>query len=127
VTVECGGQIIDEPGAPDEGMLIDFGDLKTIMTEEIHDRFDHGFIVYEGDTACIAALQNLQQLEPEHTLKVITVDFIPTAENIALWVANQLRPIIEHHWRGNLWLEGVTVWETPTSVAYVSEVRREVG
>src|SRR5262245_56527683 len=39
------GDLVTTPGAPDEGMLMDFGALKKILMREIHDKLDHGFIV----------------------------------------------------------------------------------
>ncbi len=120
--VWCFGPIIEEPGAPDEGMLIDFGDLKTMMTEHIHDVLDHGFMIAESD----ADLRKLLAYRPGgaedgyvgvNGWKVIIVDFIPTAENIAVWCWRQLEDRIAAHFRGNLVLGCVKVWETPTSVA----------
>ena len=112
VVVECSGQIITEKGAPDEGMLIDFSDLKSIMETKVHDVLDHGFIYYKEDTL----MEQVLDLDP--SWKTIVFPYIPTAENIARWIWFELDSDIRNHWRGNLKLDTVIVYETPTSIAY---------
>ena len=115
IIVECVGEIVTEKDAPDEGMLIDFGDLKEMMTVKVHDVLDHGFIVYKSDLTMRAALS---QSEEEEGWKIIVFPYIPTAENIARWIWFELDSNIRNHWRGNLKLDTVIVYETPTSIAY---------
>jgi 6-pyruvoyltetrahydropterin/6-carboxytetrahydropterin synthase len=105
------GSIVEEPGASDEGMLVDFSDLKTILTEKVHDVLDHGFIVYEGDRAMRILF------EQGESWKVIIFPYIPTAENIARWIWDQIVGEINGRFRGNLELQSIRVWETPTSAA----------
>lgn len=119
IIVHCEGQIVTEEGSPDQGMLIDFGDLKTFMMTEIHDVLDHGFIAFTGDTTMLEALECSGSGE---AWKVIVFPYIPTAENLARWCWEKLEPLINSHWRNNITLHRVDVWETPTSVAtYSSE------
>jgi len=102
-----------------EGMVEDFGDLKQVMMEKIHDPLDHGFMVYRDDFQLVAAFihdeteegDEESQLYPKHDWKVIVVDFVPTAENLARWCYDRLR---EHY---PLTIRFVEVWETPTSKA----------
>ncbi len=126
VVVHCRGKVVEEAGASDQGMLIDFGDLKDLLIKQVHDPLDHGFIVWEDDGDL---LQAFMWWDPTHipseihdrmdpVWKIIKFPYIPTAENIAIWVWEQLDYSISNHWRGNLTLEMVEVWETPTSVAY---------
>jgi 6-pyruvoyltetrahydropterin/6-carboxytetrahydropterin synthase len=110
VRATCEGSIVDDAGSSDHGMLVDFGDLKAWLTEHIHDVLDHGFMVYEHDEPMRQALEG-------HDWRVIVVPFIPTAENLARWCWQQLAPVIDSHWRGNLRLTLIEVWETPTGVA----------
>lgn len=109
--VTCRGEIVQEAGAADAGMLVDFGDLKGWMTVHVHDVLDHGF-AYRDDDPVGAAIQFVL---PD--AKLIPLPFIPTAENLARWCWEQLAPLIEDHWRGNLELDLVELWETPTSIA----------
>jgi 6-pyruvoyltetrahydropterin/6-carboxytetrahydropterin synthase len=110
VVAEVAGDIVTEPGAPDSGMVIDFGLLKTWLTEWIHDPLDHGFIVADFDNDLRIALAG-------HGWNIRVVEFTPTAENIAVWCWNQLAPVVDAHWRGTAHLHRIEVWETPTSCA----------
>lgn len=112
VRVWLRGSIVQTPGASDEGMLQDFSDLKTIMTEVIHDYFDHGFIVYVEDDPLRQMFDNGAAAD----WKIIIFPYIPTAENIAKWIWGAL----EFHYPEEpgtecLRLHLVEVWETPTS------------
>lgn len=125
VCVYCSGQIIDEEGASDEGMLIDFSELKNLLVNLVHDPLDHGFIVWENDDDL---LQAFMWWDPAHIpsegarmdplWKIIKFPYIPTAENIAIWIWEQLEPAVNEYFRNNLILTQVEVYETPTSVAY---------
>ena len=116
VRVTCKGSIIDDPTRADHGMLIDFGDLKTIMNENVHDILDHGFIVWCLDHVMQDALAvgKIYGLE----WNIIEFETMPTAENIAVWCWNQVKDKIAEAFGEDLVLDEVAVWETPTSVAY---------
>ena len=115
VRVTCKGDIIDDPSRPDHGMLIDFGSLKTIMNEKIHDVLDHGFCVWEEDRVLRAVLD---EPSANNSWNYIVFPYIPTAENIARWSWTQIQQDIEQEFGNDLELYEVAVWETPTSVAY---------
>lgn len=112
IRVTCLGAIINDPGAPDDGMLIDFGDLKVMMNSQIHDVLDHGFICHHDDP-----LLGMLRSSPEGW-HVISFPYVPTAENIARWSWEQLDQPIRTRFREGLRLDEIAVWETPTSVAY---------
>lgn len=114
------GELITEEGASDEGMLADFGDLKKVMMELIHDVLDHGFIVYVEDHALldVFGMRDTPLHEPPFGWKVIEFPYIPTAENLALWSFEQLKLPME---RMGFQIDYVTVWETPTSTATYME------
>jgi 6-pyruvoyltetrahydropterin/6-carboxytetrahydropterin synthase len=69
VTVE--GQVADD------GMIVDFGILKTVMMDEVHARWDHAFIGWEYDGEARAALAT----NPDW--KAWWMARPPTAENLA--------------------------------------------
>ena len=106
VQATCRGDLVQESGASDEGMVLDFGDIKKALVECIHDKFDHSFTTYVGD----------REMEPVFALaltygwkwNLLTV--IPTAENLAKLFFEILQRKLPS-------LECVTVWETPTSSA----------
>lgn len=116
VRVTCQGEIVTEAGSPDEGMLVDFGDLKMLMTDRVHDVLDHAFIVHVDDGRMRQALMIGQA---DDDWKVVLFPYVPTAENIARWIFEQLDEPIAEHFRRGLTLHRVEVWETPTSVATV--------
>ena len=72
------GKLVDKSGASDEGMVIDFGNLKALLVEYVHDPLDHGFIVYEGDQQLLECFEGTHLYE----WKVIEFPYIPTAERI---------------------------------------------
>ena len=79
-------KLVDFPGASDEGMVIDFSDLKKIMMEQIDEVYDHTTTVYEKDEAYIQSLGLLNDIlveEGQRKAKFNIVPFVPTAENLA--------------------------------------------
>jgi len=115
VRVTCEGDIINDPSRPDHGMLIDFGNLKTIMNENIHDVLDHGFIVWQDDKT---TRDMMEEYAHHNEWNYIVFPYIPTAENIARWAWNEIVGPIEEEFGNDLKLYEVAIWETPTSVAY---------
>ena len=107
-------KVITTPGASDEGMVIDFGDLKQIMLEVIDNKYDHGFVMYKLDEFA----NQFSFLKTKNKQKIIFVDFIPTAENLAKHWFNELNVKLKEK---KIMLKGVKVWETPTSTAYYEE------
>jgi 6-pyruvoyltetrahydropterin/6-carboxytetrahydropterin synthase len=108
------GELVTAGGASDEGMLADFGDLKGIMTEKVHDVLDHGFIVHEGDQVMAAAFKAMAEPWAGERPKLIVVPFIPTAENLAKWCWDQLEADVRTM---GFELQLIELWETPTSLA----------
>ncbi len=115
IVAHCRGWIINDPTSSDDGMLIDFGELKSILTIRVHDVLDHGFIVHKNDFVMLDALQSGRDVEEWN---VIEFPYVPTAENIARWIWEEIEPVIKEHFRGNLMLDHIECWETPTSCAY---------
>jgi 6-pyruvoyltetrahydropterin/6-carboxytetrahydropterin synthase len=94
------------------GMIIDFGDLKQIMKDEIELKFDHGFVIADNDDLMLKAFSNLMNFN------IIIVPFIPTAENLCKHFYNLIKPRLKDK---GISLSYVRVWETPTSTAYYKE------
>ena len=99
-------------GASDEGMVIDYGELKKILVEEIDNKFDHGFIVqkntYWGD---------IFEKNKRENDKIILVNFVPTAENLAQYWGI----ILKNRLPDELKFKYCKVWETPSSTAIYEE------
>ncbi len=109
---ELEGDIVDIEGVSDQGMLMDFSDISSILTEQIHDIVDHAFIVYEKDSEGIRAFEVMG--DSHNTL---IVPFIPTAENLAKWAFEQVAPNIRSAYCNSLQLYAFHVRETPKSWA----------
>lgn len=122
VVAHLEGPIHQERGESDEGMVMDFGDLKDLLVQRVHDVYDHKFIVYEDDAPLLEAF-GVEKLEvPDQrgsiwawttVFGVVIVPVVPTAENLAMLFYNDLATEFELPRR----LVAVEVWETPTSMA----------
>ena len=89
---------------PQDGMVVDFGILGAVLREHVHDRFDHVFIYDQNDHA-------VEHVLSEGPWRGAPVPGPPTAENLAVWIADTVRshmprfPVVR-----------VEVYETPNSV-----------
>lgn len=121
------GQIIHEKGVSDEGMLIDFSDIKKIAKDFVDEELDHGFMYYKGDEIMEDFFQVHQYhassvVDKEKSFKYIKVNFIPTAENMAKWIFEQLAPKFTDTYKTDLRLHAIKLWETPTSFVEYSDI-----
>jgi 6-pyruvoyltetrahydropterin/6-carboxytetrahydropterin synthase len=105
ITLE--GELIDVEGAPDRGMVMDFADVKSLAMEHLIDKWDHAFIVYQGDTAVREFLTTL----PGH--KTVVLDCIPTVENLAATAFRILCDVYDAHYGVDLRLKHLRLYETP--------------
>lgn len=105
ITLE--GDIIQQPGDAANGMVMDFSDVKTIAKREIVDRWDHAFLVFEGDLAVVSFLNSLDN----H--KTVLLDCIPTAENLAQKAFQILAVAYRDTYGNHLRLSRVRLFETP--------------
>ena len=71
------GEVIDVEGSSDNGMIMDFSDIKALAKEHLVDVWDHAFLVYEKDAKVREFLESI----PGH--KTVIIDRIPTVENLA--------------------------------------------
>lgn len=75
VTVK--GEPICDATNPKCGMVIDFGDLKRIVNEQIIGRLDHSFVMRRTEAA-----EALAEVMRASFTNVILVDYQPTCENM---------------------------------------------
>lgn len=101
------GELITE--GPESGMVRDFSIVKELLTERVHDVYDHAFIVAKDDEVMRFALAH-----GDPDWKIVEVDFIPTAECLAKAIFDDLQE------NGLPNLMRIEVWETPTSCATYS-------
>jgi 6-pyruvoyltetrahydropterin/6-carboxytetrahydropterin synthase len=114
------GQLVDRSGASDQGMVLDFGEISTLLKEKVHDVYDHGFIVYEKDDALldVFGMRDTPNHEPPFGWKIIEVGWIPTAENMARAIFEDLwNHVMDMDPNGRVTLYSIEVYETPKSKA----------
>lgn len=90
------------------GMVIDFGDLKKIVKEEIVDPFDHATI-FNKNTPHLELAQEL--MGRDH--KVILADYQPTSENMVVDFAEKIKTRLPK----TIALYSLKLQETETSFA----------
>lgn len=79
------GEPITDKANPKLGMVMDFGDLKEIVAEEIVDQLDHALVISE-DTP------NIDQLNiPQMFDRFFVTDYQPTCENMIADFANRIK------------------------------------
>ncbi|MBA4016082.1 MAG: 6-pyruvoyl tetrahydrobiopterin synthase [Pirellula sp.] len=93
---------IEAPKLDNRGMVLDFSDIKRVVSQWIDDNFDHRMLLHRDDPA-VEVLREMG--EPLYLF-----DENPTAENIAKHIfdftQSQGFPIVEAH-----------LWETPNCYA----------
>ena len=99
--------IIADEGVAEQGMVMDFSEVKRIAKSVLVDQWDHAFLVYSGDTV---VLQFLQSIEGH---KTVVLDVQPTAENLALIAFDILDEAYQDSYGNHLQLEQVRLFETP--------------
>jgi 6-pyruvoyltetrahydropterin/6-carboxytetrahydropterin synthase len=105
-----------QESGPATGMVVDFGDLKRWLTEEVHDRLDHGCVFQATDFDARNLFDYLDQDQP-----VVWLEGPPTAENIAAWCWERLDTRIAAGWgHTGMELARLDVWETPTCCASIT-------
>ena len=109
------GDMIDIEGVSEEGMVVDFSDIKEIALSFIHSKLDHAFMVWDQDKEMIDFFNSSKGHKP------VVVPFTPTAENVAKYIFDTLSPKIIDSYGNGLHLMSVKVWETPTSYAVYSK------
>lgn len=114
--VTVAGEPSADPSDVKHGMVIDFGDLKKIVREEILDKFDHALVLNKNTPH----LELGKQLEARGT-RVVFADFQPTSEQLVIhfaqWIQKRLPTAIE--------LVSVRLHETDNNYAewYVADNR----
>ena len=109
--ITLSGDVIQKEGTSEQGMVMDFSDVKTIARKAVVDVWDHAFLVYRGDAAVLEFLNTL----PDH--KTVVMDSVPTAENMAAEAFRILNAQYRDSYGNHLRLERVRLYETPNSWA----------
>ena len=111
IEITLGGDIIQNEQASEDGMVMDFSDVKRIARESVVDVWDHAFIVYKNDQVVLDFLNTL----PDH--KTVVFETVPTAENMAAEAFRILKNRYQDTYGNQLTLSRVRLYETPNSWA----------
>ncbi|MFA6013719.1 MAG: 6-carboxytetrahydropterin synthase QueD [Gallionellaceae bacterium] len=111
IEITLSGKVITIEGASEQGMVMDFSDVKRIAKQQVVDVWDHAFLVYYGDRVVLDFLRTL----PEH--KTVVLNVIPTAENLAKVAFELLDNAYTDVFKNDLRLERVRLYETPNNWA----------
>lgn len=107
VEIEVGAETL-ESDTQNRGMVVDFSNLKKDL-RELADHFDHSLIMETGSLK-----QATEDALIAENLRIVKVDFRPTAENFAKYIYDEMTS------RGYKVIEA-SVYETPNNVASYCE------
>ena len=105
--ITLSGDIITAEGAPEQGMVMDFSEVRAIAQSCLVDAWDHAFLAWRGDQCVVEFLATL----PGH--KTVLFEAPPTAEHLAIAAFRVLDHAYRDKYGNNLKLERVRVYETP--------------
>ena len=108
LSVTVTGEPISDNSNVKFGMVIDFGDLKKIVKEEIVDLFDHA-TVFNKNTPHVELAKELQ----DRGHHVLLVDYQPTSEMMVIDFAEKIKSRLPE----NIKLHSLKLQETATSFA----------
>ncbi|MDA8128281.1 MAG: 6-carboxytetrahydropterin synthase QueD [Betaproteobacteria bacterium] len=109
--ITLSGEIIRTEGAAEEGMVMDFSEVKAIANRVLVDRWDHAFLAYQDDRKVVEFLATL----PGH--KTVVLPVVPTAENLAAEAFRVLDVAYRDTYGNQLRLHRVRLYETPNNWA----------
>jgi len=105
--VTIAGKPITDKNSPKLGMVMDFGDLKKIVREQIVDRYDHALVLYDKMSASL-----INELKKNFE-RIIIKDYNPTSE----LMIQEFAQLIQAKLPEPLKLKYVLLRETVTSYA----------
>ena len=111
IEITLSGDIITAEGVSEQGMVMDYSEVKRIAREQLVDAWDHAFLVYRDDRVVLDFLLTL----PGH--RTVVLDVPPTAENLAVVAFRLLDDAYRDTYGNHLQLERVRIYETPNNWA----------
>ena len=111
IEITLSGDIISQENTSENGMVMDFSDVKAIAKKSVVDVWDHAFLVYQHDLE----VRNFLNTLPNH--KTVIFPTVPTAENMVAEAFKILKSQYQDTYGNHLKLEKVRLYETPNSWA----------
>ncbi len=93
----------NKTSAPDDGLLIDFKELKKIVNEEIVYRLDHALVLNKK--------AEQEKIDGDAGANIILVDYQPTCENMLCDFAERIKTRLPE----GITLQALKLYETATS------------
>ena len=113
------GKLIEKSGVSEEGMVIDFSDIKKTAQKLIQEELDHAFMVWDKDEELLEFFKHSRGHKP------VIVPFTPTAENVAAYIFHILKDKFSDIYKTGLHLQSIKLWETPTSYALYEIIAKD--
>ncbi|CAN5402588.1 6-carboxytetrahydropterin synthase QueD [soil metagenome] len=107
IEVSIDGPVKAVPGAADNGMVLDFAEVKALINAAVVEPWDHAFLVWRDDHQ----VRELLAAIPGH--KTVVLDDVPTAENLAHIAFGLLRTAFAARFGAAITLARVRLYETP--------------
>ena len=101
------GKPSNDPASHNNGMLVDFSELKTLVKENVIGFYDHSLVLFKNSEPEL--LQNVSNMFEKFHI----VDFQPTCENLVLDIANRILSKLP----AELKLHSIRLNETATAYA----------
>ena len=79
------GEPLNEPGRPEDGLVIDFGELKKVVKSTVVDVFDHTLVIKANHD------DELTQVLSKNFERIIYTEYQPTCENLILDFADRIK------------------------------------
>ena len=105
--ITLSGEVITAEGAAEQGMVMDFSEVRAIAQRCLVDAWDHAFLAWRSDKPVVEFLETL----PGH--KTVLFEAPPTAEHLAIAAFRVLDQAFCDQYGSNVMLERVRVYETP--------------
>ena len=105
--ITLAGQPLQDESSPKNGMVMDFGDLKRLVNEEVISLLDHALVLNAKTDA------QLVEVLKQNYEKIVIVDFQPTTENLLNFIAGKIQSRLPN----DVKLSCVRLRETDTSYA----------
>ncbi|AMM50129.1 6-pyruvoyl tetrahydropterin synthase [Rufibacter sp. DG15C] len=96
------GKPLQDEEHPKDGMVLDFGELKKLVSSYVLQDFDHALILQKDSDLALIELLQVQG----H--KLLLTAWQPTCENMLLHIKDQLQPQLPEH----VTLHSLKLWET---------------
>jgi 6-pyruvoyltetrahydropterin/6-carboxytetrahydropterin synthase len=109
------GGVLNNPGTTDHGMVLEFDDIKNIITNKLVEPLDHAFLYWVGSTDELE--HEVSRLLKKYNRKLVEINYRPTAENLAADYFEIINLALDIH---KVEVVELILWESPTSFARIT-------